>query len=253
VFVDQAGSTDLARAPEGERWGRITVLDLATGRRTVIGRGTTPAWSPDGKRVAFVRYSFMSYDNGRSLDPYRSALFTVASDGSDLRQVYSGSYGLPGSEWMVLYGPTWSPDSRTLAAYGAATSDGENALVLLTDASNSAVRTLLRDVPSSGSEVAWSPDGSKLAFTANGTYPTEFIETVDVVTEATKRVTRSHLGSFAEYFGPRWSPEGRQIAFERCPLRGDYRCELYTVALANGRTRRITPMGDPAWNPLDWG
>ena len=244
VFVDQAGSTD----PAGEgvlRWGRIIVLNLATGRRTVIGRGTMPDWSPDGRRVAFVRYSFRPVM--RSHVPVRSALFTVASDGSDSRTVYSGFEELA-SDWMVLYRPTWSPDSRTVAAYGEVTSDGSNALVLLADASGGAVRTLLPDVPASGSEVAWSPDGSKLAVTRtewSGPTFRDFIETVDVVTGARKRVTRSSGGSFD------WSPDGRQLVFARCAEFGS-RCDLHTVALANGRTRVIRPVSVSGWDSFDW-
>ena len=244
VFVDQAGSTD----PAGEgwlRWGRITVLNLATGRRTVIGRGTMPAWSPDGKRVAFVRYSFRP--EGRSRVANHSALFTVALDGSDSRTLYSGFEELvPGSDWVVLYRPSWSPDSRTVAAYGEEPNEGRNALVLLTDASSGTVRTLVPDVPASFSEVAWSPDGSKLAFIARGpSISRDFVETVDIVTEARKRLTHSYRGSLD------WSRDGREIAFARCanisPL-----CDLHTAAVVDGRTRRIRPVEVTGWDSFDW-
>jgi Tol biopolymer transport system component len=247
VFVDQAGSTD----PAGEgvlRWGRITVLNLATGQRNVIGRGTMPEWSPDGKRVAFVRYSFTPVM--RSHVANRSALFTVASDGSDSRMLFSGFETLVPGDWTVLYRPRWSPDSRTVAAYGEETNEGRNALVLLTDASGGAVRTLVPDVPASGSEVAWSPDGSKLAFTSDEWLARTFrwresIETVDVVTGARKRVTRFGGRSFD------WSPDGRQLVFARCAV-GGLRCDLHTVAVADGRTRRIRAVEVTGWDSFDW-
>jgi Tol biopolymer transport system component len=244
VFVDQAGSTDPAE--EGVlRWGRITVLNLATGRRSVIARGTMPDWSPDGKRVAFVRFSFEPVM--RSHVAIRSALSTVASDGSDLRTLCSGCGPMvPGSDWMVLYRPAWSPDSRTVAAYGEVTNDGSNALVLATDVSGGAVRTLVPDVPVSYSAFSWSPDGTKLAFISRGpSIYRDSIETVDVATSARNRVARATDASID------WSPDGRYLAFVRCAQIGS-RCHLHTVALADGRTRMIRPLEIFTVDSLDW-
>lgn len=61
---------------------------------------TSPAWSPDGSRIAFIRDG----DQNRSGD---SELYVVDSGGAHLRRVTTGG----GS----YYDPTWAPDGRGLA------------------------------------------------------------------------------------------------------------------------------------------
>ena len=64
----------------------------------VPGQGRTPAWSPDGQRLAFES------DRGSASNLY--AVFTINLDGSGLRRVTE--YGLNADH------PVWSPDGRQL-------------------------------------------------------------------------------------------------------------------------------------------
>ena len=66
--------------------------------QTPPGRIDSPAWSPDGKQIAFMR---LAAANARA-DVYR-----IAPDGSDLSQVTKG----PGSSIT----PVWSPDGKEFA------------------------------------------------------------------------------------------------------------------------------------------
>jgi Tol biopolymer transport system component len=57
----------------------------------------TPDWSPDGSRLAFAQ---------RSFDGTASALYSIAADGSDQRQLTSGA--------QRDYRPAWSPDGSKI-------------------------------------------------------------------------------------------------------------------------------------------
>jgi Tol biopolymer transport system component len=108
-----------------------------------------PAWSPDGKLIAFVS------DKGGA-----STLHLMDSSGSHTLQVSDGYE-------MMAY-PSWSPNS-SMIAYWALSGQYSQILVVFVS-SNSTVA-----VPGSGpsavqSAASWSPDGSRLAFftRANG-------------------------------------------------------------------------------------
>jgi hypothetical protein len=106
--VDVHGLRVSPTGPRPPATGRIVVVDIGGGRRRVIGRGETPAWSPDGKRVASVRYE---YFRQRAWDVSDSTLLTMRANGSAVRVIKA-----PDSEGLhPFYDPEWSPDGRTIA------------------------------------------------------------------------------------------------------------------------------------------
>jgi Tol biopolymer transport system component len=81
-----------------------------------------------------------------------------------------------------------------------------------------------------------SRDGKKLAFVRDGD-----VWVVDLSTKRAHRLIRN-AGC-----GARWSPDGRRIAFDRCPQDGER--YLY-VALADGTSARRVAKGEsPTWSP----
>jgi TolB protein len=64
---------------------------------------TSPSWSPDGSRIAFVRDA----DQNRLAD---SNLYLVDPDGRNLRRV--------GAQGGAYHDPTWSPDGHSIAFVG---------------------------------------------------------------------------------------------------------------------------------------
>ena len=112
----------VARA-DGSGITRLTSGDLPA---------SSPSWSPDGRKIAFV-----SAQGG-------SEIFVMDADGSNQAQLTKNS--------TQDSRPRWSPDGRSIVF----TSD---AWVSMINAEGTGERRLIQ-----GLYPAWSPDGSKIAF-----------------------------------------------------------------------------------------
>lgn len=138
-----------------EQWmhrSRLRQIDLAA--RTDADTGhqfrstrwdSNPAWSPDGRRIAFT-----SNRGG----PH--AIWTSASDGSHAVELasFGGSY---------VDNPAWSPDGRLIAF--DASPDGRTAIYVV--AAEGGQPRLLVDGPGDNRRPAWSRDGAWLYFESN--------------------------------------------------------------------------------------
>jgi Tol biopolymer transport system component len=109
----------------------------------LVWDGWSPAYSPDGSRIAYVR---MSGDDG-----YHS-LHVMNADGSDDRYVTGG-------EGPAFDYPSWAPDG-TRIAFASCTADGCRLMVVGSNGSG------LREVLPGASILSptWSPDGRWIAF-----------------------------------------------------------------------------------------
>ena len=104
----------------------------------------SPAWSPDGKRIAYV-----------SFEDRASAVF-VQNLATGERQKVSSAPGINGA-------PAWSPDGSTLAL--TLSRDGSPDIYTL-DLASGALRRLTRE-DSIETEASWSPDGRTLVITSD--------------------------------------------------------------------------------------
>jgi tricorn protease len=120
--------------------------DIRNLTRTTGSADRDPAWSPDGKWIAFFSDESGEY-----------ALHLV--DQSGLGDVKKINLGNPPS---YFYGPTWSPDSKKIAY-----TDKRLNLwyVDIEKATPVKVATELFDDPSSAMNEAWSPDSKWLTYT----------------------------------------------------------------------------------------
>ncbi len=125
-----------------------------------------PAWSPDGSRVAYVQMP------GNSA---RGAIWVISADGSDPRKLTDDS--------RHVDAVTWSPDARELA-YISHLGDGVDweIRVLRPDGSDlHTVYTCTTPCANGGYTLAWSPDGSEIAFWFGGPAGYESHPTIGVV------------------------------------------------------------------------
>jgi tol-pal system beta propeller repeat protein TolB len=205
-----------------------------TGARR-LARGSQPSWSPDGTKVAFAR-SPETCD----LDAC-SAIWVVEADGSNERRLTDDSGR---REW-----PAWSPDGESIAFsqwdYEAIDSDDRLEIDIVVMSAEGDEPRRLTDFPGAEEEPAWSPDGKRIAFSADrGDGPDIYVMSAEG--SQPRRLTETAESAS----GPAWSPDGEEIAFERF---GDNRSRIVLVNDDGSDERELgapnTDWYGPAWSP----
>jgi Tol biopolymer transport system component len=185
-----------------------------------------PAWSPDGRSIAFARTTFT-----RAPADGRSGIYIIPAIGGPERQVYSGPV-YPGG------GPAWAPDGRTLVFSG---NQPEHGKVCLLYRLSLDTREITRLVPSNTSDLgiaelnpAFSPDGKTVAFLDYVARSNSDLYVIPSQGGAPKRLTFDHSEILSS---PAWTSDGLAILF--VSLRGGSP-ELWRVAASGGQPERLS-------------
>ena len=235
---DPAWSPDCSRLVYTESGSLWTVGNDGTDARMLVHHDGdylhSPVWSHDGARIAYVRGRYD--ENGH----WSSHIWTVNIDGSHNNQRTEGD--------LIDRWPAWSPDDKKIA-FERETGTGRNEHGVLLDSDRHiVVMTSFGNKPKALNEggrweksPAWSPDGSQLAYEADG-----FLLVADADGSNERRV---HA---AVYFagGLSWSPDGTRIAF----VRGDPDQSSIVIADIDGLDEEVVfdegiRTVNPRWSP----
>jgi dipeptidyl aminopeptidase/acylaminoacyl peptidase len=145
----------------------------------------SPAWSPDGAHIAFVR----------NLGGSESDIFVMRADGSEVVRLTDS----PGPDEE----PAWLPDGRL--AFRSVRDGIGSTYVLDSKKPSVAPRRLLVET----SSAEWAPSGRVIAFSATINFG------FDVwLTDADAKGRWNLTSTLSEdAYAPRWSPDGTRIAF----------------------------------------
>jgi Tol biopolymer transport system component len=190
------------------------------------GEDRDPAWSPDGKRMAFISKRDGNWE-----------IYIMNADGS-------GQIRLTDSPENEHF-PRWSPDGQKIAF--SRTIDNANDLYVINVDGTGLTR--LTDTPKTAEDYPdWSPDGKSILYSAFGV-----VEGGIYVMNADGSDSRLRMGGALHY--PRWSPDGKYIAFDGQPAGCKF--EIYIMKADGSGMRQVTehPAGcggynkAPSWSP----
>ena len=232
-----------------------------------------PHISPDG---AWIAYTVTTIDSAK--DSRDSDVWMVNWAGDRTIRLTSS----PEDE----ENPRWSPDNRYLSFVSGRFESMGGQLWLLDRSGGEASR--LSDVKGGVSDYAWSPDGKRIAFISHDADPLDalpdslrrkspkpivieryafkrdyagyvgrrrdHIWIIDVASRLTIQLTSGDFDDSA----PRWSPDGKRLAFVSNRSASDpdraNNADIFTIDAVNGATpQRLTtwagPDEDPVWSP----
>jgi dipeptidyl aminopeptidase/acylaminoacyl peptidase len=240
MFAPVDGILDFSVSPDGQQIAlsvykavdELAVTNLwlmntdGSDSRLVIdcapGSCANPAWSPDGKVIAFERQEASSTG---SIGPSRVWLYNPVTREST--PVFEDNQ-------VLGFGPVWSPDGSRLAFF-----DGNvQAIKVMTLSSGSVI-----EIPNMmGDAGTFAPDGNQLAYVDVRQVGVQFYAQLWLADLSADVGLRELLEASEEDQSPAWSPDGKWIAFARRRLdRSEgWGSQLALVDVASGKIRILT-------------
>jgi len=232
--MSPAWAADGRRFAYMEFWaghGQLFVQDMATEKRAaVVTTGAaldfTPAFSPDGKTLAFSR----AIEEGTDV-------YTVnLKDNCCLQRLTVGRFS-------DNLSPTYSPDGQRIAFVSTRAGLPQIYVMAADGTDQQLFAPFDYGVTGSSNAPEWSPDGQSVAFHRDvaGTLQ---VFVLDVRTRTVRQLT-----SVGRNEDPTWAPDSRHLCF--VSDRSGYR-QLWIIDLETGRIRPLLQQSGarlPAWSP----
>jgi dipeptidyl aminopeptidase/acylaminoacyl peptidase len=189
---------------------------------------SAPAWSPDGRTIAFVQDST---EKTEVREEVRPAIYLLNVADTTVRSLMTG--------FTENTDPTWSPDGKAIA-FGCSKGRGAENDICVTPVAGAgpgSVRNLTADWNLDPNQPMWSTDGKTIYFSAE-TQGNVHLFAVSVSGGAVRQVTSGER----QLRGFTISADGRSLAYTASDV--THGTELYVTPLARGAERRLTSFND---------
>ncbi len=215
---------------ETRRPSHIYLVPLAGGAPRQLTSGdlsqSSPAWSPDGKTIAFDQDST---ENKEVRNDNWPALFLLNVADGTTRALPTG---FPQSS-----SPAWSPDGKTIAFVCSKGRDVENDICIIPASGGTARNLTAVEWSLDPSSPAWSADGKTIYFYAE-TNGNVHLFAVAAAGGPVRQITTGER----QLRGFSLSLDGRALAYTASDI--THATELYVTPLARGPERRLTAFND---------
>lgn len=210
----------------------------------------SPAWSPDGERIAFTRASGPVV--GDLIE--NLGIYVMNADGSGVHQITQKEEPALGED----SDPQWSPDGRTIVfqrfnVRGSLPEDGV-ALWTVNPINEREHRVTPWDLRA-GDTPDWSPDGRRILFHSNVAGPSTVsanLYTIRPNGTGLEQLTFAQDGD-PQYLGSSYSPDGTMITFGRRPATGGTNADVFVMRVDGTHIRHVTRTvlydSYPDWGP----
>lgn len=212
-----------------------------------------PAYSPDGKQVAFSR-TWGTLDPSGSRQIQYSDLYLMSPEGTDVQRLTFLTNDKPYSG--AVSNPSWSPDGKQLTFEYRTSATGQPAnsrAIYVVSADGTGLRQLTPWELRAGDRADWSPDGTQILFTTYPAGPDNTpgggIYTVHPDGSAVGALTPAPSDAF---YGPAaYAPDGKSIVFAQAPAGAG--ADLYSMQTDGTGVTRLTNSADKGLSRPAWG
>jgi len=189
---------------------------------------TNPQWSPDGKWIAFL-----SDRPGQIAGTAegKKQLYMISADGGEAQQLTKVENDVSDFEWAPdskrMAFSMSDPDSKAMkdrkeryGDYSVVHSDYQMTHLWITEFTNGSAmpaepKRLTEGDKFSVGDFSWSPDGTRIAFSAQKDPDLISGETADIyVVKVNDKAVKKIVSTAGPDRNPQWSPDGKRIAFE---------------------------------------
>ena len=210
----------------------------------------SPAWSPDGKHIAFRRASGPVVDDLIQ----NQGISVMRADGSGIHAITQTVAPAQGED----SDPQWSPDGRQIVFQRgnvrAATPQDGIALWIIDLKTGCEHRVTPYDL-SGGDTPDWSPDGQRILFHSNvNGAPDVSANLYTIRPDGTdlRQLTFAE-GGLIQYLGSSYSPDGEKITVGRRPATGGVNADVYVMRADGTHIKPVTQTelydSYPDWGP----